>query len=86
MFDDKKINNLEMVEVAKVLLLEKVKARTVLCKYNAVWQKFYIILDGTVAIYKPVKERVPPDEIESNHKEVEEQKAEIEDLQERIIK
>lgn len=84
LFEDKKINDLEMVEVAKVLLLEKVKAKTVLCKYNSIWNKFYIILDGNVAIYKPIKEKIPEKEVEAQQKEVDEHQAEIDDLKMRV--
>lgn len=74
----------ELIEIAKNILLEEFKTNDIIIEFQEEGDKFFIILEGQVAVYVPDYLEVSPQEREKRQKEANSYKDHITDLDRRI--
>ena len=68
-FQERKMNNeQELIEIAKNILLEEFSSNDIIIEFQEEGDKFYIILDGTAAVYVPNYLEVPQEERDKRQK------------------
>ena len=80
-FADRKIkNNNDLMEIALNILLEQFNKDELVFDFDAIGDKFFILLQGKVGVDIPIKRKVPSDELSRRRKKHDKENATLAEL------